>query len=112
MIYIANAFSVQMLDRDSCPDLGRPVEFVPCSASFAREHLDEEGPWVGAIGHADTAAIAAGQLGLQPEQVFGRVSVSFKDGDTLLLAQYRGPRLPEGSTTLPEGAKIEWWLVQ
>ena len=29
----------------------------------------------------------------------------------MLVAQYSGPRLPEGATALPAGARIEFWLV-
>jgi hypothetical protein len=29
----------------------------------------------------------------------------------MLVAQYTGPRLPEGATTLPPGAKIRFILV-
>ena len=27
------------------------------------------------------------------------------------MGQYSGPRLPEGSTSLPEGATIKWYLI-
>jgi len=32
--------------------------------------------------------------------------------DALLVAQCRGPRLPEGATELPPGAILEFWLVE
>ena len=42
----------------------------------------------------------------------GRVTVSsWIDGFPILVAQYIGPRLPEGATVLPEGASIVWLLV-
>jgi len=35
------------------------------------------------------------------------------DADTcLLVAQYVGPRLPEGATALPPGANIEYYVVR
>jgi hypothetical protein len=37
-----------------------------------------------------------------------RSTVSLKKGDTAIIGQYRGPRLPEGSSKLPEGATIQW----
>jgi hypothetical protein len=41
-----------------------------------------------------------------------RATVSLKKGDTVVVGQYRGSRLPEGATTLPEGATIQWlWVV-
>lgn len=110
--YVTNAFSVQMLSRD---DYDRSLEFVPCSASYVADHLSEAGDdWIGCIGHADTAAIAASQIGVPAERLHSRVSVTLRrgHGDCLLVAQYRGPRLPEGATTLPAGAAMEWWLVQ
>jgi hypothetical protein len=110
MIYIVNAFSIQMLDRENINPLGKGLEFVPCSIGYVKDHM-EEGLWVGAIGHIDTAAIVAQQLEVPVEKLHSRISVTMTERDTLLVAQYRGPRLPEGTQTLPEGARIEWWLV-
>lgn len=69
---------------------------------------------VNAIGHESTdnvvrALLAAGGA-LVPQGK--RVSVSIgEEIDMLLVAQYVGPRLPEGATTLPEGAHIEFFTV-
>lgn len=62
-----------------------------------------------AVGHADTAAIFGSQLGVEIPAV--RANVSLPKGETILVGQYRGPRLPEGAKTLPEGASIVWMLV-
>lgn len=51
-----------------------------------------------AVGHESTAKL----LGVP----FNRMNMEFHKGDTLYVAQYYGPRLPEGCTVLPEGAKI------
>lgn len=110
MIYVTNAFSIQMLDRENTDPLGRDLTFCPASLGAVQDMLREE-PWTGAVGHADTAAIVAEQIGEPVERVHARVSVALQAGDTLLVAQYRGPRLPEGATMLPEGAAIEWWVV-
>lgn len=40
-----------------------------------------------------------------------RASYTLVPGEKLLVAQYKGPRLPEGATKLPEGATIEFYLV-
>jgi hypothetical protein len=40
-----------------------------------------------------------------------RANVSLAAGDRVLVGQYSGPRLPEGTTTLPEGATIKWLVV-
>lgn len=56
-----------------------------------------------AVGHADTAAV----LGVEAN----RVSIKLEDGVELLVAQLQGGRLPEGSTTLPEGFAFSWVRV-
>ena len=50
------------------------------------------------MGHEDTA--------IMTHTIFNRVTIRAKPGVTIILAQYDGPRLPEGTTTLPEGAKL------
>lgn len=57
-----------------------------------------------AIGHADTAAV----LGVE----MNRVNVSLAIGDTAYVAQLQGGRLPEGSTTLPEGFAFKYLKVE
>lgn len=61
------------------------------------------------VGHADTAAIFSEVLGV-PVPV-ARASITLEKGKEALVGQYSGPRLPEGSTTLPEGATIKWLKV-
>ena len=61
-----------------------------------------------AVGHPDTAAVFGLQLGVEVPSV--RSTVSLK-GETVLVGQYRGPRLPEGAKELPIGATIQWLLV-
>jgi hypothetical protein len=43
---------------------------------------------------------------------FNRDNLSLAEADTLIVAQYRGPRLPEGAITLPEGAEIVFFKVR
>lgn len=62
-----------------------------------------------AVGHADTAAIFSSEL--RVPVITNRATVSLKKGDVVLIGQYRGPRLPEGATILPDGATIQWFLV-
>ena len=62
------------------------------------------------IGHADTARIVSGMLGI--ELPVNRANVKLACGEKMIVAQYSGPRLPEGATVLPEGAKIEFVLVE
>ena len=124
-IYICNAFSLSMLDRDE--QTGTPAGYIPafsdrilatarvprpCTdpAAFLRcweRMADTE--IVSAIGHADVAAIFSATL--KASFPINRVTVKLSKDDVALIGQYIGPRLPEGVTTLPEGATIEWWTV-
>lgn len=62
-----------------------------------------------AVGHADTAAVYTQQLGVSVPAA--RVTLSLPKGETVLLGQYKGPRMPEGCKELPAGATIVWMLV-
>ena len=62
-----------------------------------------------AVGHADTAAVLGEQLGVAVP--VNRTTVSLLKGDVAIIGQYRGPRLPEGCTALPDGASIAWLRV-
>ena len=64
---------------------------------------------ISAVGHADTAAVFSAVLGVCVP--VNRATVALKAGERALLGQYSGPRLPEGATSLPEGATIKWLLV-
>jgi len=68
------------------------------------------GDWESCVGHADTALLLSTMLNTPVSM--RRVSTSLAYGDELLVAQYNGPRLPEGAKDLPEGAKIRWYLVR
>jgi hypothetical protein len=107
--YITNSFSINMLDV-----LSADVRFETISAAEVSAALQElETVWgviaENAIGHPDIDRIARDQIRwMIPGQ---RVTLSVGRGDILYVCQYRGPRLPEGATELPEGADIEWWRV-
>lgn len=118
-MYLLNAFAVSMVPE------GATVEFLPLSEGEAKdllvqvETLDRRGEshvpatWLSAtsaVGHADTAAVLAGILGVPVPT--HRVSVALTSGDEAVVAQYVGPRLPEGAKALPEGATIKWFLVR
>lgn len=101
MIYVTNAFSINMLSGPCT------VQFTPVRRAVAQEFLVDG--YQGAIGHQDTAALVETDLGVSG--LFNRTTLQVGPGDTVLVAQYRGPRLPEGATTLPEGAVIEYWIA-
>ena len=67
------------------------------------------------IGHQDLCNILADKLSAITEKAVtltaNRVSVTLAAGETAIVAQYLGPRLPEGAHLLPEGAKIEFYFL-
>ena len=104
MKYIVNSFSLNMLSTFKVN-----ISLTELSLEQARLEYDCSRNQ-SAIGHADTAKIVSALL--QKEVPCNRATLSLKAGDSLLVAQYRGPRLPEGCTVLPEGSTIEWALVE
>ena len=88
--YLLNAFSLQMVD-------------VPCIAIFEEVDALPDG-LISAIGHQDTANV----LGVP----MNRVNVHLSNGDIAYVAQLQGGRLPEGSTTLPDGFSFKFIKVK
>lgn len=68
--------------------------------SISWEEFDEakNTPHVNFMGHQSTASMV--NMDMQ------RISIKAYPGDTIIWAQYDGPRLEEGSTTLPDGARL------
>ncbi len=89
-MYLLNAFSLQMLEGDA-------------TVRFSEVNSLPEG-LTSAIGHADTARV----LGVP----MNRVNVTLQKGDVAYVAQLQGGRLPEGSTTLPEGFSFKFFKVE
>ena len=89
-MFLLNAFSLQMLQDFPATVRFEEVEKLP-------EGLES------AIGHQDTANV----LGVP----CNRVNVTLKKGDIAFVAQVQGGRLPEGSTTLPEGFSFKFLKV-
>lgn len=103
-IIIANSFSINMLD-------GYTTHF--CS-SFTRLSQVEAAKLAknakkSIVGHKDTASVFSSVLGVNV--AFNRETYILDGVETLLIGQYKGPRLEAGATSLPEGAKINWWLM-
>jgi hypothetical protein len=101
MKYVLNAFS------------GNMIKDFPVNVSFREVGVEEAASLASgtqsAVGHADTAAVFSSVLGKTVEM--NRANVSLTAGDSVLVGQYSGPRLPEGATQLPEGATIKWLVV-
>ena len=77
---------------------------LPAMVIFAEvDYLPPLDTLVSAIGHQDTANV----LGVQ----MNRVNVSLASGDVAYVAQLVGGRLPEGSTTLPDGFMFKFVKV-
>ena len=89
-MFLLNAFSLQMVE-------------LPSTCVFTEVETLPEG-LESAVGHADTAAV----LGV----ACNRVNVSLKKGDVAFVAQLQGGRLPEGSTTLPDGFRFKFVKVE
>ena len=113
-LFITNSFSINMLEG------GTMVDFIPMSIEEVKKYISRTttGSFaaniVSAIGHADMAKIVSDQLEMAIPM--NRVSIKLsvergKISDTALVAQYSGPRLAEGATSLPDGAEIRYWLV-
>lgn len=98
-MYISNAFSLSMI---------APRAHIDVSPLTAEEVAAL--PLESAIGHADTAKVVGGLIGVDLSA--NRANVFLKPGEKMVVAQYIGPRLPEGATQLPDGARIEFRLVE
>ena len=96
---LTNAFSLSMLPMEA-------MNFVRVKKINPNEvPTDIES----AIGHVDTTFAVSNILGFEVKP--NRVSIKLSESDVLYVAQYTGPRLPEGATTLPEGASLEFFEV-
>ena len=120
MIYVGNAFSLQMVqDGQLTRTDGATAEgvmFDICNNDIENCRF--------CIGHADTARMAAQSLNdaaeaagdfdyvpLSEEHLFQRRNISLVPGDVLYVMQVMGGRLPEGCTELPEGIQLVWRKV-
>lgn len=99
---LLNAFSFNMI-------ADFPVTIVAKETSLDEAKAILTDGFDSAVGHADTAAVFGAELSV--EVPANRASVSLQKGEQVLVGQYKGPRLPEGCKTLPEGATIQWLLI-
>lgn len=107
MIYLVNAFSLNMLDINGPIE----VEIFPLQTEDdVLDMLATYGKFTSAIGHKETADVLSNMLEIEVKH--NRTTVKLGRKDTALVAQYRGPRLEEGATKLPEGAEIKFYLVR
>ena len=95
--YLVNAFSIQMLKK------GGLVKFEEIDTTEVPADV------VSAVGHADTANVLTNMLGFPVSM--NRINVILDENTELYVAQLIGRRLPEGSTTLPEGFTFKFYRV-
>lgn len=109
--FVSNAFSLQMLDVfpasvkiQELTDVSffQDKEWLLSARLNGRQQFSNR-CFVSAVGHADTANV----LGVP----CNRINVRLHKGDSLIVAQLQGGRLPEGTTTLPEGFFFKFLLV-
>ena len=104
MLYLLNAFSLQMLNLEQ----KQKVEIAPLTKEKVSEIL-RGNDFTSAIGHPDTASALSEELGFDVKM--NRINISLTNNDILIVAQLTGGRLPEGSTTLPEGFSFKFVKV-
>jgi len=100
--YLVNAASLNMIGGKNARWEIRWIS-IEAARSLARDAQN-------ALGHASTAAVVGAALYGAPLPA-QRIDIQLEAGDELLVAQYQGPRLAEGTTILPAGAQIAWALV-
>lgn len=102
-MYILNAFSINMLKDFPCAVLIEDVtDFFDNNIKDTMNDLLKSG-YKSYVGHADLANI----IGVP----FNRESVTINKGGVAIVVQYRGERLPEGTTQLPENSEIRIYKI-
>lgn len=117
-LIIANALSLNMIP-EKAPDT---YLIKRITADDVKRMINDADAVESVIGHSDTAHVVGDILDIQLEA--NRVSFQLDmkkhvmlsnpnplEVEKLVIAQYTGPRLPEGCTTLPEGGNITFWYV-
>jgi hypothetical protein len=104
MIYLSNAFSLQMIDTSRAQN----IHIAPVSVEQVQEILTRG--FVSVIGHADTAKILESML--HTGVAYNRANLKLQQGDILIVAQVMGGRLPEGTTEIPAGISIIFLKVE
>lgn len=125
-LFVTNAFSLNMLKNvEAISNINvTNYEFIAAAAAtltfapISRNVVEDlircfSGSIENVIGHKDTADLIDQMFpGMLPPAERRSVSIDFRaNGDRALVFQYTGPRLPEGATSLPEGAMLQAWLV-
>ncbi len=99
-ILISNAFSLNML-----LSLNSKITTEELTVPQTVEILDQG--FESGMGHSTELVSAI--LGM--DIPMNRITNKIQDGESILVAQYVGPRLPEGAVELPEGATLKFIKV-
>lgn len=100
---LCNAFSLQMLNLNEESN----IKIKPVTVEQVKEILEDG--FVSAIGHEDTANVLSDILEISIP--CNRINISLEKGDTIIVAQFVGGRLPVGATKLPDNLKLKFLLV-
>lgn len=123
MLYIANAFSLSMLNRkdqsgesmsnswDHCNDFRRTPSPKSLMEVMEIIYISQQAniEIKSIVGHENTAKDFQDILGIPVGM--NRESITLREKDLIIVGQYVGSRLPEGATELPLGSKYEWWVI-
>ena len=102
---ILNAFSLQMIEGLGEVNINiAPIEKKAAKAIIDIVRIESF------IGHADFAKVLSNELG--KEIPFNRANAKLEKGESVLVCQLSGGRLPEGCTTLPENISIKYYLLE
>lgn len=100
MSYIVNAFSLNMVASLTG---SFNVNFEPIAPADIPRDVQS------GLGHDDIVYFVNKETGLS--LVKNRCNNEFSHGDIFYIAQYIGPRLEEGATTLPDNSTIKYFKV-
>lgn len=104
MIVLLNAFSLNMINAQE-------TQIVITEITIDQvKNLMRSNSCVSYVGHKDLAGIIEKQT-----QFFipvNRENFSFGEINEAIVFQYNGPRLAEGTTSLPENASIKYFYVK
>ena len=116
-VIFTNAFSIQMLNHENAQVFN--VNFEEVSPEEIIGHLSNTAAVLNStIGHEDTAHVVsdilqkANTVGVALPTMFNRGFARLTPKTMLYVAQVVGGRLPEGSTTLPEGVEMKFFRVK
>ena len=98
---LSNAFSLQMIDLSKPGSISvKPLSVNEAIAIFKENGLES------CVGHAEAAAKLSAILGI--DVIMNRKSTLLSTGQSIVVAQVTGGRLPEGATMVPAEYEIKF----